>query len=392
MSTTLTALIPAHNDDYALSLCLESIAPYFGEIIVLDDGSIDDTREVVRRAQQSQAHIRLVEHRGQPLGWAEARRRLIALAEGDHLFFMDADDVLCEDKVDLLFDTPRIAPIVYTQVAEMWGDFDHTTQRLAHHDPCHLYVNRAVAGDIDWVIEGNTDYPRFDLSIDRRCGAGPLFWHLKGVKPDWRLVERPAFNRWHEQGKAGNPYDDVLALSEDEIHVQAIDRLLRNDEDRIRRYVADVKRPKVVESATPRFEMIYAGGRCIDRRDHGWWGRRSLNFGADDSVTGWDGVVPTPCREVTARPLEDASWELSTPGGGVLRCNVTAAVVWRLCDGQRDIAAVKREVYAIYGRSRRVERDVMDTLRAYARLRMLRMTTGSKDVVVATVDSSERRG
>ena len=39
----LTALIPVHNDDYALSFCLASIVDHFDRIIVLDDASTDDT-------------------------------------------------------------------------------------------------------------------------------------------------------------------------------------------------------------------------------------------------------------------------------------------------------------------------------------------------------------
>lgn len=377
MSIRLTALIPAHNDDYALSLCLASVGAYFHEVVVLDDGSIDDTEEVVRRARLSHPHIRYERHHGQPLGWAEVRRRLIALAEGDHVFFMDADDVLCEDRADLLFETPRIAPIVYTQLAEMWGDFDHTTQRLFHYDPCHLYVNRAVVRDLDWVIDGNTDYPRFDSPFGRAAGPGPLFWHLKGVKPDWRLVEREMFNPWHADGKRGNPYDDVLALPTDEVHTRAVARLLHNPVDRIQKYGGEVRRPAVVESSRPRFEMVYADGRCIDRRDHGWWGRRAPRFCAEDTAMEWDDTVPVPARGVTWRQLDDKAWELATPSGGSVRCNVTAALVWRLCDGQRDVAAVKRRVCRVYGQSPCVERDVVEVLRAYAQLRLLSVSAQS---------------
>ena len=43
----LTALIPAHNDDYTLDLCLKAAADAFDEIFVLDDCSDDHTADVV---------------------------------------------------------------------------------------------------------------------------------------------------------------------------------------------------------------------------------------------------------------------------------------------------------------------------------------------------------
>ena len=60
------------------------------EIIVIDDGSTDDTRQVVERFQD--ARIRYVHQKNQ--GACVARNRGISEAKGDYLLFHDADDLI----------------------------------------------------------------------------------------------------------------------------------------------------------------------------------------------------------------------------------------------------------------------------------------------------------
>lgn len=163
MSHQLTALIPAHNDDYMLWFCLRGIAPHFAEIIVFNDGSFDNSREVVTLVQRDYPHIQYVEHQGPPLGWAAARKELVARARGNHLVFIDADEVLLEYNAHWLQKIPELAAIVYWKFADGWGDFDHATQRLEHRDACHVYVNRELVPDFDWVI------------LDKFFASAPVF-------------------------------------------------------------------------------------------------------------------------------------------------------------------------------------------------------------------------
>ena len=46
-SQSTAALIPVFNDDYGLFLCLQSVAPYFDEVWVNDDGSSDKSFSVI---------------------------------------------------------------------------------------------------------------------------------------------------------------------------------------------------------------------------------------------------------------------------------------------------------------------------------------------------------
>jgi hypothetical protein len=263
----LTALIPAYNDAYTLQFCLASIGPHFQEIIVLDDASTDETPDVVLAAARAHPHIRYVRHEGAQLGWVKARQRLLDLADSaEHLFWLDADDVLCEYNAGLLRDVAQApSPVVLFQLCEMWGDLYHTTQRLRHYDPCHVYTRRPAV-DVRWegcaMARLSVSASAPDAAINRKsppagrqaaaianrqCPSGPLFFHLKGVKPDRRLVERAYTRAWLRQAdrpahlsesSAGpirpmNPIRPISALSDGEVHVLALKHLFQSRQDRL---------------------------------------------------------------------------------------------------------------------------------------------------------------
>jgi Glycosyl transferase family 2 len=89
--TTISVLMPTHNAARTVGTALESVfrqtvAPH--EILVLDDGSTDDT---VAALAAHEPRIRLITQENR--GVAYTRNRLCAEATGDLLAFLDHDDV-----------------------------------------------------------------------------------------------------------------------------------------------------------------------------------------------------------------------------------------------------------------------------------------------------------
>lgn len=93
----VSVIIPAYNSARFITECLESVANQQSdiplEVIVVDDGSSDDTRDKVRAF----SGVRLLEQEN--AGPSAARNRGIAAASGAFIAFLDSDDLWTEDKL-----------------------------------------------------------------------------------------------------------------------------------------------------------------------------------------------------------------------------------------------------------------------------------------------------
>ena len=93
---TLGLCMIVKNEEATLGRCLDSVAGIFDEIVVVDTGSTDDTRDVAARFG-----ARVVE-----FSWIDdfAAARNVAFAQGtcDYLMWLDADDVLLPPDRDKL--------------------------------------------------------------------------------------------------------------------------------------------------------------------------------------------------------------------------------------------------------------------------------------------------
>jgi glycosyltransferase involved in cell wall biosynthesis len=102
---TVSILIPVHNCEKHIGQCIESALAQADEVIVYDDASTDNTRDVIRQYP-------VAFHYGvSSVGAQKARNTLIQLASGDYLKFLDADDYLLPGNLNAQV---GIAPVSYT--------------------------------------------------------------------------------------------------------------------------------------------------------------------------------------------------------------------------------------------------------------------------------------
>lgn len=92
----LSLIIPAFNEEARIAKSLESIfnflqsQPYTSEVIIVDDGSLDRTVELVRERFGSYSGLRIDQHY-RNLGKGEAVKHGMLMGNGEYLFFSDAD-------------------------------------------------------------------------------------------------------------------------------------------------------------------------------------------------------------------------------------------------------------------------------------------------------------
>lgn len=107
----ISIVMPAHDSAQfiaaAIESCLEQVCDFEFELIVVDDGSGDETREVVSRFL-SDSRVRLLT---QPNRGAGAARNLaIAASTGDGIAFLDSDDCYSPGALQAFGDCLRRAP------------------------------------------------------------------------------------------------------------------------------------------------------------------------------------------------------------------------------------------------------------------------------------------
>src|SRR5580704_2072546 len=94
-SASISAIVPARNEEAVIAACVESLArqPEIREILVVNDQSADGTANVVRSLMKKIPQLRLLEANGLPDGWVGKNHALWLGAQqgkGAWLLFTDA--------------------------------------------------------------------------------------------------------------------------------------------------------------------------------------------------------------------------------------------------------------------------------------------------------------
>ena len=100
----ISVIIPAYNSEKYIGRCLDSVLTQTFrdfEVIVVNDGSKDDTGEIVKRYAEKDKRIRYIEQKN--MGVAKTRNKAVTLAKGDYIAFIDNDDYIDEDYLERLY-------------------------------------------------------------------------------------------------------------------------------------------------------------------------------------------------------------------------------------------------------------------------------------------------
>lgn len=103
-SPLVSVLIPAFNSERFIAKCVESVlGQNYGrvEVIVVDDGSTDGTREVLEHYKE----LKVISQTNQ--GACVARNKALCAADGDYIKFLDADDFLLAEAIALQVDAMK---------------------------------------------------------------------------------------------------------------------------------------------------------------------------------------------------------------------------------------------------------------------------------------------
>ena len=118
----ISVVIPTYNYAHLLPRALDSVLKQLDddvELIVVDDGSTDNTAEVLADYQDRYSVVQVIAQAN--AGAAAARNRGIAIATGRYVLLLDADDELLPDALETLRDQvlaqPQLGMVLGAQIS-----------------------------------------------------------------------------------------------------------------------------------------------------------------------------------------------------------------------------------------------------------------------------------
>jgi glycosyltransferase involved in cell wall biosynthesis len=124
----VSILIPAYNADRWVAEAISSATAQTWsrkEIILIDDGSTDQTLAIARQFQSGSVCIVRQDNQGA----AAARNHALQLSQGDYIQYLDADDLMAPDKIERQLAALREGNSKRTLLSAPWAPFYYRTSR-----------------------------------------------------------------------------------------------------------------------------------------------------------------------------------------------------------------------------------------------------------------------
>jgi len=178
----VSILIPAFNSDRWIGDSIRSALAQTWEpkeIIVVDDGSTDQTLKVAQ--QFAQQGVRVISQKQQ--GAAAARNKAFSLCHGDYIQWLDADDLLAPDKITRQMNARRKNGSKRILLSSAWGKFIYRHYR-AQFTPSELWTDLSP---LEWLLRkmGSNLYMQtatWLVSRELTEAAGP--WNTRLLSDD----------------------------------------------------------------------------------------------------------------------------------------------------------------------------------------------------------------
>jgi len=213
---SISLVLPAYNEADNIepmvaeaTPALQAVAEDY-EIIVVDDGSADETAAVTRQVMESNPHVRLVQH---PVnqGFGAAVFSGFTSAEKDWIFYTDADRqfVLSElerfvpymDEADLIagYRAPRRDPFMRVLYGKGWSML------------CTIFFGYTVRDvDCGFKLFRQEIIQELAPTIESRGATFSIEWLVRAKRAGYRFVELPVSHRPRVAGSQTGANIDVI--------------------------------------------------------------------------------------------------------------------------------------------------------------------------------------
>ena len=182
MSELVSILIPAHNAEKWIAATIKSAINQTWpkkEIIIVDDGSIDNTFEIAKKFESNAVKVVTQENAGS----CSARNKALSYAQGDYIQWLDADDLLHPDKLSLQLSDNERGSISRILLTCSWGKFFYR-ETQAKFKPNSLWQDLQP---VEWIINKFEDSVWMNPTVwlvSRRLTELAGTWDLRTIQDD----------------------------------------------------------------------------------------------------------------------------------------------------------------------------------------------------------------
>jgi glycosyltransferase involved in cell wall biosynthesis len=264
----ISVVIPTHNRARLLPEALESVFAQTWsalEVVVVDDGSTDDTQSIVDRfASRGSRSVRYL--RQEQAGCAAARNVGLSRACGDAVIFLDSDDALTPQAIEHLARTLRQsgADFVYSPSIEVYPDGTEATNLpVAAGRPDdlpteHFWRTNVRNGAVLYRLSVFERVGLLDVTLDHNEDSDLLQRAAIRCRPAY--CDTPTVRVRHHQGrKSRNRAAIYRAL------LASADRVLRENPDFARKLGAAAEE-RIQELRRQYIEALIAAGAFAEAR------------------------------------------------------------------------------------------------------------------------------
>lgn len=163
----VSVIMPVYNTEQYVEEAIRSIMQQTLseiEIIIVDDGSTDNSLEVINKLKNIDNRINIYSQENK--GQAEARNNGLSYAKGTYIYFMDSDDVLHTDALETCYNKCLTEDLDFTFFdAEIFSD-----------NNLSLPISYIRKGIIDTAIESGIQ--SLNYQIDKRVYRVPVWLYF----------------------------------------------------------------------------------------------------------------------------------------------------------------------------------------------------------------------
>lgn len=208
----LSIIIPAYNCSKYIEQCIEHIKNEIDdsvEIIIIDDGSKDNTLELCMKYKSDLIHVFHQENQGVSM----ARNKGLSLATGDYVMFVDADDRLTSGWFH------RIKQFFSTDIDILYFGSSYTNQNFSKEDLIKNIFGVPMSNQIRYMASVWSKLFRRQLIIDNKIqfvkgiiNGEDLLFSLECLlcARSFKIIKAPIYEYYINESSATHVFKDTF--------------------------------------------------------------------------------------------------------------------------------------------------------------------------------------